>query len=233
MGRRTPLYDLHVAAGARMVDFGGWDMPVGYGSQIEEHHAVRRDAGMFDVSHMCAVDLRGAGVRPLLLRLLANDVGRLTAPGKALYSCMLRPDGGVIDDLIACYLDEKWFRWWSMPARPTRTSPGSRNTRSRSASRSCRGAISRSSRCRVRTRARRRRRSCRRPAAPPRARSAISSARHSTTTGSSRAPAIPARTVSRSRCPRKRPRTSGRRWRRPASPAAGSARATRSGSRPA
>ncbi len=110
MGRRTPLHDLHVAAGARMVDFGGWDMPVAYGSQIEEHHAVRRDAGMFDVSHMCAVDLRGAGVRPLLQRLLANDVGRLTAPGKALYSCMLRPDGGVMDDLIACYLDEKWFR---------------------------------------------------------------------------------------------------------------------------
>ena len=110
MGRRTPLYDLHVAAGARMVDFGGWDMPVGYGSQIEEHHAVRRDAGMFDVSHMCTVDLRGAGVRPLLQRLLANDVARLTAPGKALYTCMLRPDGGVIDDLIACYLDEKWFR---------------------------------------------------------------------------------------------------------------------------
>jgi aminomethyltransferase len=110
MGRRTPLHDLHVDAGARMVDFGGWDMPVGYGSQIEEHHAVRRDAGMFDVSHMCTVDLRGAGVRPLLQRLLANDVGRLTVPGKALYSCMLRPDGGVIDDLIACYLDEKWFR---------------------------------------------------------------------------------------------------------------------------
>jgi aminomethyltransferase len=110
MGRRTPLHDLHVAAGARMVDFGGWDMPVNYGSQVEEHHAVRRDAGMFDVSHMCTVDLRGAGVRPLLQRLLANDVGRLTAPGKALYSCMLRPDGGVIDDLIACFLDEKWFR---------------------------------------------------------------------------------------------------------------------------
>jgi aminomethyltransferase len=110
MGKRTPLHDHHVAAGARMVDFGGWDMPVAYGSQIEEHHAVRRDAGMFDVSHMCAVDLRGAGVRPLLLRLLANDVGRLAAPGKALYSCMLRPQGGVVDDLIACYLDEKWFR---------------------------------------------------------------------------------------------------------------------------
>jgi aminomethyltransferase len=110
MALRTPLYDTHLAAGARIVDFGGWDMPVNYGSQIEEHHAVRRDAGMFDVSHMCTVDLRGAGVRPLLLRLMANDVGRLTAPGKALYTCMLRPDGGVIDDLIACYLDEKWFR---------------------------------------------------------------------------------------------------------------------------
>ncbi len=110
MGRRTPLYELHVAAGARMVDFGGWDMPVAYGSQIEEHHAVRRSAGMFDVSHMCSVDLRGVGVRPLLQRLLANDVGRLTAPGKALYTCMLRADGGVLDDLIACYLDEKWFR---------------------------------------------------------------------------------------------------------------------------
>ncbi len=110
MGRRTPLYDLHVAAGARMVDFGGWDMPVAYGSQIDEHHAVRRDAGMFDVSHMCTVDLRGAGVRPLLLRLLANDVGRLTVPGKALYSCMLHADGGVIDDLIAYFLDERWFR---------------------------------------------------------------------------------------------------------------------------
>ncbi|MGQ0384844.1 MAG: glycine cleavage system aminomethyltransferase GcvT [Gammaproteobacteria bacterium] len=110
MGRRTPLYDLHIAVGARMVDFGGWDMPVDYGSQLEEHHAVRRDAGMFDVSHMCTVDLRGAGARALLLRLLANDVSRLTVPGKALYSCMLRRDGGVIDDLIAYFLDEKWFR---------------------------------------------------------------------------------------------------------------------------
>jgi aminomethyltransferase len=110
MGRQTPLYEQHLADGARLIDFGGWDMPVGYGSQIEEHHAVRRDAGMFDVSHMCTVDLRGAGVRPLLLRLLANDVGRLTEPGKALYSCMLRADGGIIDDLIAFHMDERWFR---------------------------------------------------------------------------------------------------------------------------
>jgi aminomethyltransferase len=110
MTRRTALHDLHVADGARMIDFGGWDMPVSYASQIEEHHAVRRDAGMFDVSHMCAIDLRGAGARPLLQRLLANDVAKLTAAGKALYSCMLKPDGGVIDDLIAYFLDERWFR---------------------------------------------------------------------------------------------------------------------------
>ena len=110
MGLRTPLYDTHVAAGARMVDFGGWDMPVNYGSQIEEHHAVRRDAGMFDVSHMCVVDLRGPRVREFLRRLLANDVAKLTQPGKALYSCMLRDHGGVIDDLIVYFMDEQWFR---------------------------------------------------------------------------------------------------------------------------
>ena len=100
MPLRTPLYDTHVAAGARIVDFSGWEMPVSYGSQIEEHHAVRRDAGMFDVSHMCVVDLRGDRVREFLRRMLANDVAKLTQPGKALYSCMLRETGGVIDDLI-------------------------------------------------------------------------------------------------------------------------------------
>jgi aminomethyltransferase len=110
MGRRTPLHDLHVALGARMVDFGGWDMPVHYGSQIEEHHAVRRNAGLFDVSHMCVVDLLGEGVRPFLRRLLANDVARLKAPGKALYSCMLNGQGGVIDDLIVYFRAETAFR---------------------------------------------------------------------------------------------------------------------------
>ncbi len=107
MGLRTPLFDTHVAAGARTVDFGGWDMPVNYGSQIEEHHAVRRDAGMFDVSHMCVVDLRGDRARDFLRRLLANDVAKLTEPGKALYSCMLREHGGVIDDLIVYYMDDQ------------------------------------------------------------------------------------------------------------------------------
>jgi aminomethyltransferase len=110
LGLRTPLYDLHVALGARIVDFGGWDMPVNYGSQIEEHHAVRRAAGVFDVSHMCVADLRGERVREFLCMLLANDVARLTRPGKALYSCMLREDAGIIDDLIVYFLDPAWFR---------------------------------------------------------------------------------------------------------------------------
>ena len=110
MGRRTPLYDLHVELGARMVDFGGWDMPVNYGSQIEEHHAVRRDAGVFDVSHMCVIDARGLRVREFFGKLLANDVAKLTTPGKALYSCMLNEAGGVIDDLIVYFLTESWFR---------------------------------------------------------------------------------------------------------------------------
>lgn len=108
--KRTPLYDTHVACGARTVDFGGWDMPVNYGSQIEEHNAVRTDAGMFDVSHMCAVDLAGADVRPFLRRLLANNVDKLTASGKALYSAMLNEAGGCIDDLIVYYLTETAFR---------------------------------------------------------------------------------------------------------------------------
>jgi aminomethyltransferase len=110
MALRTPLYETHVAAGARTVDFGGWDMPVNYGSQIEEHHSVRRDAGMFDVSHMCVVDLRGERVRDYLRRVLANDVAKLTTSGKALYSCMLREHGGVIDDLIVYYMDDRWYR---------------------------------------------------------------------------------------------------------------------------
>ena len=110
MGKKTPLFPLHQELGARIVDFGGWDMPVQYSSQIGEHHAVRRAAGVFDVSHMCIVDLRGARVRTFLGQLLANDVGKLTTPGKALYSCMLNEQGGVLDDLIVYYLTESWFR---------------------------------------------------------------------------------------------------------------------------
>ena len=110
MGNRTPLYDTHVESGAKIVDFGGWDMPLNYGSQIEEHHAVRRDAGMFDVSHMCPVDVKGADARAFLRYLVANNVDRLTQPGKALYSCMLNHAGGVVDDLIIYFLRDDWFR---------------------------------------------------------------------------------------------------------------------------
>ncbi len=108
--RKIVLNAVHREMGARMVPFGGWDMPVHYGSQIEEHHAVRRDAGMFDVCHMSVVDLRGERVREFLSHLLANDVAKLKTAGRALYSCMLRPDGGVIDDLIVYYMADDWFR---------------------------------------------------------------------------------------------------------------------------
>ncbi len=108
--KRTPLNATHRALNARMVDFGGWDMPVNYGSQIEEHRAVRTDAGMFDVSHMCAVDFTGERVRAFLEFALANNVAKLQTPGRALYSCLLNPEGGVIDDLIVYYFGESDFR---------------------------------------------------------------------------------------------------------------------------
>lgn len=96
--------------GAKMVDFGGWDMPVNYGSQIDEHHQVRNDVGMFDVCHMRVVDAKGEGVRAFLRYLLANNADKITLPGKALYSAMLNPNGGVIDDLIIYFMNEQWFR---------------------------------------------------------------------------------------------------------------------------
>jgi len=107
---RTPLYHAHLAAGARMVDFTGWEMPIHYGSQIDEHHRVRNDAGMFDVSHMTVVDIRGPRTREFLSQLLANDVAKLQQRGKAFYSCMLKEQGTVIDDLITYFLEEEWFR---------------------------------------------------------------------------------------------------------------------------
>src|SRR3546814_275354 len=110
MTRKTILNEFHRALGARMVDFGGWDMPLRYGSQVDEHHQVRRDAGMFDVSHMTVVDLHGARTREFLRRLLANNIDKLQKPGKALYSAMLDDKGGVIDDLIVYYLGEEFFR---------------------------------------------------------------------------------------------------------------------------
>ena len=110
MAQQTPLFEQHTQCGARMVDFHGWMMPLHYGSQLDEHHAVRSDAGMFDVSHMTIVDLKGSRTREFLRYLLANDVAKLTKPGKALYSGMLNASGGVIDDLIVYYFTEDFFR---------------------------------------------------------------------------------------------------------------------------
>ncbi|MFN3882213.1 MAG: glycine cleavage system aminomethyltransferase GcvT [Nitrincola lacisaponensis] len=115
MGNKTVLYPQHLAMGAKIVDFGGWDMPLHYGSQVEEHHRVRRESGMFDVSHMTVVDITGSDAREYLRRLLCNDVARLKQKGKALYSGMLNEQGGVIDDLIVYLMTEpdvsgEWYR---------------------------------------------------------------------------------------------------------------------------
>ncbi len=110
MTRKTPFYQAHIGAAARMVDFGGWDLPINYGSQIDEHHTVRKAAGMFDVSHMTVVEIQGEDARAFLSKLLANDIAKLQEPGKALYSCMLNPEGGIIDDLITYFISEAHFR---------------------------------------------------------------------------------------------------------------------------
>ncbi|KFI23599.1 glycine cleavage system aminomethyltransferase GcvT [Nitrosococcus oceani] len=110
MGKHTAIFDLHRSAGARLVDFAGWDMPLHYGSQVAEHQAVRQGVGIFDVSHMTVIELKGEKVRPFLRQLLANNVDRLTVPGTALYSCMLNTEGGVIDDLIVYLMAEQEFR---------------------------------------------------------------------------------------------------------------------------
>jgi aminomethyltransferase len=110
MLKKTALYEQHQQAGAKLVDFAGWEMPLHYGSQLEEHHKVRRDAGMFDVSHMAIVDIYGKNAHTYLRYLLANDVARLTQPGKALYTCMLNEHGGIIDDLIVYFVAPAEYR---------------------------------------------------------------------------------------------------------------------------
>ncbi len=107
--KTTPLYDCHLAANAKIVDFAGWAMPIHYGSQLKEHEIVRADAGMFDVSHMCVLDIVGSDAKSFLRGLIANDVERLAFEGKALYSGMLTPEGTVIDDLIV-YLTHYGYR---------------------------------------------------------------------------------------------------------------------------
>lgn len=110
MGKRTALYDEHLRLHARVVPFGGWDMPLHYGSQIEEHQAVRLDAGVFDVSHMGILDIQGKDAKTFLQYLLANNINKLTTPGKALYGCMLNEAGGVIDDLITYFVADNNYR---------------------------------------------------------------------------------------------------------------------------
>lgn len=110
MPQKTPLYDCHVKAGAKLVDFSGWDMPLHYGSQIEEHHIVRKNAGLFDVSHMGVVEVKGEGAADYLRYLLANDIAKLKNPGDALYTCMLNETGGIIDDLIVYRFSDTHFR---------------------------------------------------------------------------------------------------------------------------
>lgn len=110
MGKQTPLHSSHLELGARITDFNGWDMPLHYGSQIREHHAVRKNCGVFDVSHMGVVDVEGTGARDFLQHLLANDVGRLTRPGMAQYSLMLNHWGGIVDDLIVSRVGESAYR---------------------------------------------------------------------------------------------------------------------------
>lgn len=109
MSKQTPLYQAHLDAGAKMVDFAGWSMPIHYGSQLDEHKAVRQSVGVFDVSHMRAVAVIGEDAEAYLRRLLANDVAKLE-DGRALYTCMLDEQAGILDDLIVYRLGPKRFR---------------------------------------------------------------------------------------------------------------------------
>ncbi|KOR28115.1 glycine cleavage system protein T, partial [Achromatium sp. WMS2] len=106
---RTPLYQQHKTLNARLVPFAGWEMPLHYGSQIEEHHIVRNNVGIFDVSHMAVVDIEGTDSKAFLQRLVANDVARIS-PGRALYTCMLQDQGGILDDLIIYHVANSWYR---------------------------------------------------------------------------------------------------------------------------
>src|SRR5215217_4993443 len=106
--KRTPLYDRHVAAGARLVPFAGWEMPVQYAGIREEHVAVRTGVGVFDVSHMGEVETTGPDAEAFLQRVLSNDVSRI-ADGGAQYSVLCRDDGGVLDDLFSYRLGERFL----------------------------------------------------------------------------------------------------------------------------
>lgn len=108
--QQTSLYNHHLKSNGKMVDFAGWQMPIHYGSQIEEHNIVRNDVGMFDVSHMAVIDITGNDAKKFLQFTSANDIARCKEPGKALYGCMLNKQAGIIDDLIAYFISETYYR---------------------------------------------------------------------------------------------------------------------------
>lgn len=108
--KKGPLSESHEALGATMVDFAGWWMPLHYGSQIEEHHRVRQDVGMFDVSHMGIIDIKGKDAKAFLSYLLSNDIEKLKEPGSAFYTCLLNHQGGILDDLIVYYIAVNHYR---------------------------------------------------------------------------------------------------------------------------
>lgn len=110
MANQTPLYEQHLALGAKIAVFQNWSLPLNFGSQIDEHHAVRQQAGMFDVSHMMVTDIEGAGSQDFLRYILANNIDKLSQPGRALYSLMLNESGGIIDDLIVYFLAPNKYR---------------------------------------------------------------------------------------------------------------------------
>jgi aminomethyltransferase len=109
MPKTTPLYEQHLAEGAKIIDFAGWLMPLHYGSQVKEHESVRKDSAVFDVSHMAVIDINGKDACLFLRKILANDVGKLL-PTKALYSCMLNHHAGILDDLIVYCLGDTYYR---------------------------------------------------------------------------------------------------------------------------
>jgi len=110
VANKTALYQAHLDASAKIVDFHHWLLPIHYGSQVEEHHHVRQDAGIFDVSHMTVVDVLGPAARDYLRYLVCNDVDKLKSRGKALYTCMLDQHGGILDDLLIYFVDEQNYR---------------------------------------------------------------------------------------------------------------------------
>lgn len=118
MGQPTPLHDVHIALGAKMIERDGWNMPLHYGDQVDEHHQVRTACGVFDVSHLCVLDVGGSAAQAWLSLHLSNDVGRLAQPGQAQYSLLLSETGGILADVLV-YRLTTGFRLITDPACKT------------------------------------------------------------------------------------------------------------------